>query len=50
MLGVRINFDKCYVSLAPMANLICVAFKLDDANGLLDRENHHGITLALLPD
>ena len=49
VLGIRLNFDKRYISLAPVATLIGVAFKLYDPDQLLgDRENL-GITVALVP-
>ncbi len=49
VLGVRIDFDKRYVSLAPVATLIGVAFKLFDPDQLLGGEEKRGITLALVP-
>ena len=49
VLGMLLNFDKRYISLAPVATLIGVAFKLYDPDQLLgDRENL-GITVALVP-
>jgi len=49
VLGIRLNFDKRYVSLGPVASLIGLAFKLYDPDGLLDASIRHGITLALVP-
>jgi len=49
VLGVRISFEKRYVTLAPVATLIGVAFKLFDPDGLLGGEEKRGITLALVP-
>lgn len=49
VLGVRISFDKRYISLAPIATLLGVAFKLSDPDGLLGGDEKRGITLALVP-
>jgi len=49
VLGMRLNFDKRYITLAPIATLIGVAFKLQDPDGLLGDERDLGITLALVP-
>jgi acyl-CoA dehydrogenase len=48
VLGVSLNFDKRYISLAPAATLIVLAFKLDDPGGLLGIRRR-GMTLALVP-
>jgi acyl-CoA dehydrogenase len=49
VLGVRLSFDKRYISLAPISTLIGVAFKLHDPQGLLGDRQNPGITLALVP-
>ncbi len=49
VLGIRINFDKRYITLAPVATLLGVAFRLQDPDGLLGEEKDLGITLALVP-
>lgn len=49
VLGIRLSFDKRYVSLAPVATVIAVAFKLRDPDGLLGEEGATGITVALVP-
>lgn len=49
VLGVRLTFDKRYITLAPVATLIGLAFRMYDPDGLLGRERDIGITLALLP-
>jgi len=49
VLGVRISFDKRYVSLGPVATLIGVPFKLFDPDGFLGDEAKLGITIALIP-
>lgn len=48
-LGIRLNFDKRYITLAPVASLIGLAFKLEDPEQLLGGETHLGITVALIP-
>ncbi len=48
-LGVRLNFDKRYITLAPVATLIGVAFKLYDPEHLIGERDEIGITLALVP-
>ncbi len=49
ILGIRLNFDKRYITLAPIATLIGLAFKLEDPEGLLGDEPQLGITVALIP-
>lgn len=50
-LGIRLNASKRYITLAPIATLIGLAFKLKDPEKLLGGEQELGITLALLsPD
>ena len=48
-LGVRLSWDKRYITLAPVATLLGLAFHLHDPERLLGREEHIGITLALVP-
>ena len=49
VLGVRLTFDKRYITLAPVATLIGLAFRMYDPDGLLGDTRDIGITLALLP-
>ncbi|MGH8107514.1 MAG: acyl-CoA dehydrogenase, partial [Arenimonas sp.] len=49
VLGVKLNFEKRYITLAPVASIIGLAFRLYDPNGLLSDEKDRGITLALVP-
>jgi acyl-CoA dehydrogenase len=44
---IKINLNKRYITLAPVSNLIGIAFKLNDPNNLLPN-NKSGITLALV--
>lgn len=48
-LGIRINFQKRYITLAPKASLIVLAFSLTDPNNILETIVDNSITLALLP-
>lgn len=47
-LGIRINFDKRYITLAPIATVIGLAFKLYDPDHLLGQKEEIGITCALI--
>ena len=49
VLGIRLTFDKRYITLAPVATLIGLAFRMYDPDGLLGDTRDIGITLALLP-
>jgi acyl-CoA dehydrogenase len=49
VLGVRLSFDKRYITLAPVATLVGLAFLLKDPDNLLGRGDDIGITLALVP-
>ncbi|UYN98272.1 MAG: acyl-CoA dehydrogenase [Devosia sp.] len=49
VLGVRLSFDKRYITLAPIATLVGLAFILKDPDNLLGRGDNIGITLALIP-
>jgi acyl-CoA dehydrogenase len=49
ILGIRLDFDKRYITLAPVASLIGLAFKLQDPDRLLGANPELGITLALIP-
>jgi acyl-CoA dehydrogenase len=48
-LGVRLSWDKRYITLAPVATLVGLAFHLHDPDHLLGETEHVGITLALVP-
>jgi acyl-CoA dehydrogenase len=50
VIGVRLNFSKRYITLAPIATLIGLAFRLFDPDKLLQGgETDYGITAALIP-
>ena len=50
IVGVKLNFSKRYITLAPVATVIGLAFKLFDPDRLLGNERtEYGITCALIP-
>ncbi|EKE84202.1 acyl-CoA dehydrogenase FadE [Idiomarina xiamenensis] len=49
IVGIRLNFNKRYITLAPVATVIGLAFKMYDPDGLLGKEKSLGITCALIP-
>lgn len=48
-LGILLSWDKRYITLAPIATLLGLAFKLKDPQHLLGEKTELGITLALVP-
>ncbi len=48
-LGIRLTWDKRYITLAPKATLLGLAFRLFDPDNHLGRGEDVGITLALIP-
>ncbi|HEX2859085.1 MAG TPA: acyl-CoA dehydrogenase [Alphaproteobacteria bacterium] len=49
VVGIRLNFAKRYITLAPVATVIGLAFKLHDPEHLIGANDDVGITCALLP-
>jgi acyl-CoA dehydrogenase len=49
VVGIRLNFDKRYITLAPVATLVGIAFRMYDPDGLLGDKEDLGISLALIP-
>lgn len=49
VLGIRLNWDKRYITLGPVATVLGLAFKLYDPGHLLSEREERGITLALIP-
>ncbi|MCF2861245.1 acyl-CoA dehydrogenase [Pseudoalteromonas ruthenica] len=47
--GIRLTWNKRYITLAPVATVLGLAFKLRDPDGLLGDEKELGITCALIP-
>jgi acyl-CoA dehydrogenase len=49
IIGIKLNWEKRYITLGPIATLIGLAFRLRDPEHLLGSEEDPGITLALVP-
>lgn len=49
VLGIRLNWDKRYITLAPVATVLGLAFQLHDPDQLLGEKQDLGITAALIP-
>ncbi len=49
VLGFRVNWEKRYITLGPVATLLGLAFKAYDPDHLLGNEEELGITCALVP-
>ncbi len=49
IVGIRLNWDKRYITLAPVATVLGLAFKLYDPDHLIGTETERGITAALIP-
>lgn len=49
VLGMRVTWEKRYITLGPVATLLGLAFKAYDPDGLLGDEEELGITCALIP-
>jgi len=47
--GIRLNWDKRYITLAPVATVLGLAFKLYDPDHLIGDQEEYGITAALIP-
>ena len=48
-LGVRLSWDKRYITLGPKATLVGLAFRLFDPENLLGKGEDVGITVAMIP-
>ncbi|QYJ19777.1 acyl-CoA dehydrogenase [Achromobacter sp. ES-001] len=49
VIGMRVTWDKRYITLAPVCTLLGLAFRLYDPDGLLGGKKDLGITCALVP-
>ncbi|WP_026258815.1 acyl-CoA dehydrogenase [Uliginosibacterium gangwonense] len=49
VLGMRVTWDKRYITLAPVCTVLGLAFRLYDPEGLLGNKRDLGITCALVP-
>ena len=47
--GIRLNWEKRYITLAPVATVLGLAFKLYDPDHLIGDVEDYGITAALIP-
>ncbi|MBU3724159.1 MAG: acyl-CoA dehydrogenase [Burkholderiaceae bacterium] len=48
-LGMRVTWNKRYITLAPVCTILGLAFRLYDPDGLLGKTKDLGITCALVP-
>ncbi|MGS0692942.1 acyl-CoA dehydrogenase [Shewanella sp. 30m-9] len=48
-LGLKLNWNKRYITLAPVADVLGLAFQMYDPDGLLGETKEIGITCALIP-
>src|SRR5689334_12626334 len=49
VIGLRLNFSKRYITLAPIATVVGLAFRMFDPDKLLGDKTDIGITCALIP-
>ncbi|OBT13498.1 acyl-CoA dehydrogenase [Vibrio sp. UCD-FRSSP16_10] len=49
VLGINLSWNKRYITLAPVATVLGLAFKLNDPENLLGKGTELGITCALIP-
>ncbi len=49
VLGMRLTFDKRYITLSSVATIVGLAFKLYDPDGLVGDKKDLGISVALVP-
>ncbi len=49
VLGIRLNWEKRYITLGPVATVLGLAFRLYDPDLLIGDRKDAGITLALIP-
>ncbi|MGL5742514.1 MAG: acyl-CoA dehydrogenase [Legionella sp.] len=49
VIGIRLNWDKRYITLCPVATVIGLAFRLFDPDNLLGKGEDIGISCALIP-
>ncbi len=49
VLGLKLTFEKRYITLAPVATVIGIAFRMHDPDRLLGDKSDIGISLVLIP-
>lgn len=49
VVGIKLNFEKRWITLAPIATVVGLAFRMFDPDNLLGKGKDRGITCALIP-
>jgi len=49
IIGIKLNWNKRYITLAPCATVMGLAFKLYDPDKIISEKASYGITCALIP-
>jgi len=49
IVGIRLNWEKRYITLGPVATLLGLAFRLFDPEHILGSDAEPGLTMALIP-
>ena len=49
VIGMKLTWEKRYITLAPVATVLGLAYKMYDPDGLLGGETNLGVTCALIP-
>ncbi|EAR10607.1 acyl-CoA dehydrogenase [Reinekea blandensis] len=49
VIGIKLNFEKRWITLAPIATVVGLAFRMFDPDNLLGKGTDRGITCALIP-
>ena len=49
VLGIKLTWNKRYITLGPVSTLLGLAFKLYDPDHILGEDEELGVTLALIP-
>ncbi|NVK36295.1 MAG: acyl-CoA dehydrogenase [Gammaproteobacteria bacterium] len=49
VIGLKLNFEKRWITLAPIATVVGLAFRMFDPDNLLGKGKDRGITCALVP-
>ena len=49
IIGINLNWDKRYITLAPIATVLGLAVKLSDPDHLIGNKDDYGITAVLVP-
>lgn len=49
VIGIKLDFEKRWITLAPIATVVGLAFRMFDPDGLVGDTKDYGITCALIP-